>query len=125
MTFPGTNWCGAGDTAYGYYDLGFAWEEDLCCREHDHCPDFIMPQERKHGLRNPSSYYIRMSCDCERKFYQCLKDINSFTAFLIGKFYFNIYNAWCFKKDYEKSDRPTNRYDFRPQVYQWIEMPSY
>ena len=32
MIFPGTKWCGAGDVADSYDDLGYHREADKCCR---------------------------------------------------------------------------------------------
>lgn len=33
----GTKWCGPGNTASGYDDLGSHSDVDACCRDHDHC----------------------------------------------------------------------------------------
>lgn len=51
ITFPGTRWCGPGNTANGYEDLGKFKETDKCCRDHDHC-DNIPAGEEKYGLKN-------------------------------------------------------------------------
>ena len=37
LSFPGTLWCGPGETAGDPDALGPAGETDACCREHDHC----------------------------------------------------------------------------------------
>ncbi|XP_047523644.1 phospholipase A2-like [Pieris napi] len=134
-THKRTKWCGSGTTANDYNELGNAWEEDQCCREHDHCSDVIPPERRKHNLLNDSAY-TRTSCDCDDKFYRCLKKINSKTAYFIGVLYFNIYNAKCFKKDYKMTVCATKRTFFskckdyerdysRPQLYQWFESPNF
>lgn len=36
LSYPGTRWCGPGNTADDYDDLGAHPEEDKCCRRHDH-----------------------------------------------------------------------------------------
>lgn len=36
LSYPGTRWCGPGNTADDYDDLGTHPEEDKCCRRHDH-----------------------------------------------------------------------------------------
>lgn len=56
MIFPGTKWCGPGDIAKNYNDLGTYRETDKCCREHDNCGDLILPRKSKHGLENPDSF---------------------------------------------------------------------
>lgn len=51
--FTGTNWCGNGDVAENYDDLGRNNETDACCREHDHCPTFIEAFATDFDLKNP------------------------------------------------------------------------
>ncbi|CAG2102331.1 unnamed protein product, partial [Medioppia subpectinata] len=34
----GGSWCGLGDAADTYDDLGTKRDIDVCCRAHDHCP---------------------------------------------------------------------------------------
>jgi hypothetical protein len=41
LMFPGTKWCGRGQTALHYHDIGEDREADVCCRDHDCCPDLI------------------------------------------------------------------------------------
>jgi hypothetical protein len=53
--FPGTKWCGYGNTATNYYHLGEFFNEDKCCRSHDHC-DSIESGETKYGLTNTEKY---------------------------------------------------------------------
>lgn len=50
LIYPGTKWCGAGNDAATYDDLGTAEEVDMCCREHDHCDMFIEAGQSKYGL---------------------------------------------------------------------------
>ncbi|KAL9925335.1 phospholipase A2-like isoform 2-T2 [Glossina fuscipes fuscipes] len=49
---PGTKWCGPGNTAANYDDLGNLREVDMCCRDHDHCESIIMPDVTLHNLYN-------------------------------------------------------------------------
>lgn len=52
MTAPGTKWCGPGNTAANYNDLGKHRDTDMCCREHDHCEDIVESQQMLHGVFN-------------------------------------------------------------------------
>jgi hypothetical protein len=40
----GTKWCGEGNIASNFYDIGQLTELDNCCREHDFCADYIFPR---------------------------------------------------------------------------------
>ena len=51
LIFPGTKWCGPGDVASSYEDLGQFRETDMCCRDHDHCEN-IPGGGEKYGLTN-------------------------------------------------------------------------
>lgn len=52
----GTKWCGSGNIAENYDDLGEYKDTDYCCREHDSCPDYIEAKGTKHGLTNTASF---------------------------------------------------------------------
>lgn len=54
--YKGTKWCGAGNDAATYDDLGTAEEVDMCCREHDHCDMFIEAGQSKYGLTNNGDF---------------------------------------------------------------------
>ncbi|KAJ8312465.1 hypothetical protein KUTeg_009838 [Tegillarca granosa] len=41
LMYPGTKWCGRGQTALHFNDLGTDREADVCCRDHDLCPHII------------------------------------------------------------------------------------
>eukprot|EP00095_Tigriopus_kingsejongensis_P006692 maker-scaffold25_size650667-snap-gene-1.18 protein:Tk06692 transcript:maker-scaffold25_size650667-snap-gene-1.18-mRNA-1 annotation:"phospholipase a2 isozymes pa3a pa3b pa5" len=69
---PGTNWCGLGDVAENYFDLGRNFYEDKCCRAHDHCPIKIDSKATRFGLKNRGSY-TKSHCRCDDVFYECLK----------------------------------------------------
>jgi len=91
---PGTLWCGFNDIAESYYSLGPNHRVDRCCRAHDHCPDKIKSFSRKQGLLN-STPYTKSNCECDRRFYNCLKKSNSSTGASVGNFYFNFLNLQC------------------------------
>ncbi|VVC97865.1 unnamed protein product, partial [Leptidea sinapis] len=97
--YPGTKWCGTGDTASGYDDLGKEVEADKCCRDHDFCPDVITAGETKYNLTN-TAYYSRLACSCDEKFLKCLEAANTKSSNSIGNVYFNVLGTKCYKKDY-------------------------
>ncbi|KAJ8712768.1 hypothetical protein PYW08_008072 [Mythimna loreyi] len=99
ISYPGTKWCGPGNSAKNDDDLGTEVEADACCREHDKCPDVIGRYDSKHGLMN-RAFYTRLNCDCDDKFYSCLKAGNTTTSLYVGEIYFNTLNTQCFKEDY-------------------------
>ncbi|XP_072342409.1 group 3 secretory phospholipase A2 isoform X2 [Scyliorhinus torazame] len=66
-TLPGTIWCGAGDSAENFTDLGLFDRTDLCCREHDHCEHKISAFAYNYGMRNFRLHTIS-HCDCD---YSC------------------------------------------------------
>lgn len=52
----GTKWCGTGDIAETYSDLGSEMAMDRCCRQHDLCPIKIRAYQNKYELMNDSLY---------------------------------------------------------------------
>ncbi|XP_064469236.1 uncharacterized protein LOC135383861 [Ornithodoros turicata] len=100
--FPGTKWCGAGDVARNYDDLGVAAGTDSCCRAHDHAHDNIPAFGEKHGLRN-TNFYTMTHCTDDRQFHTCLKGDNSATSVTVGTMYFDILRTWCFDFTYPKT----------------------
>uniref|UniRef100_A0A023GBM1 Phospholipase A2 n=1 Tax=Amblyomma triste TaxID=251400 RepID=A0A023GBM1_AMBTT len=100
--FPGTKWCGAGDVAKNYDDLGPSRATDACCREHDHADDSIPALEVKYGLRN-TNLYTMTHCKDDRKFYGCLLNDSSVPSFTVGKLFFNILRTKCFDYTYPKT----------------------
>lgn len=93
FTYPGTLWCGAGNMADDYHQLGegntlwtlplfcsfvylftrfyflsageFA-ETDSCCRVHDHCPHVIHAFSSKYGRTN-FKWHSLSHCDCDNE----------------------------------------------------------
>ncbi|CAH0713673.1 unnamed protein product, partial [Brenthis ino] len=135
LVFPGTKWCGPGDTADNYDDLGTAKETDMCCRDHDYCEN-IPSGETKYNLTN-SAYYTRLNCKCDEKFRKCLRSANSETSRTVGITYFNIIGTQCYRKDYpiiqcKRKGGWLNQkcleysYDTRSEkVYQWFDVPNF
>lgn len=131
----GTKWCGPGNTASGYEDLGSQKEVDMCCREHDHC-DNIPAGETKYNLTN-SDFFTVLNCDCDREFHQCLHKINSNMSNRIGRMYFTLRNRCyhdnnpiveCMEYDTEVFLRRCIQYKFderQPKCYQWFDLPLY
>ncbi|RWS27226.1 Phospholipase A2 isozyme PA4-like protein [Leptotrombidium deliense] len=95
---PGTKWCGLGDTAKDYYDLGEKRDIDLCCRAHDHCPIRLKAFRYGYGLIN-FSFYTKSHCECDEDFHRCLKKQPDDFAATLGNFYFNIMKIQCIKED--------------------------
>ncbi|KAH9368045.1 hypothetical protein HPB48_019874 [Haemaphysalis longicornis] len=99
--FAGTKWCGAGDVAKNYDDLGPSRATDACCREHDHSEDNIAALQSKYGLRN-TNLYTMTHCKDDRKFYGCLLNDSSLPSATVGKLFFNILRTKCFDYTYPK-----------------------
>ncbi|KAG8187722.1 hypothetical protein JTE90_000186 [Oedothorax gibbosus] len=94
---PGTKWCGVGDIAGSFEDLGTQQEVDACCRAHDHCPVKLKAFRTGYGLIN-FSLYTKSHCDCDKEFYSCLKESTNKIADVVGNFYFNIMRVQCIKE---------------------------
>ncbi|KAH8418341.1 hypothetical protein KR222_000884, partial [Zaprionus bogoriensis] len=94
ITVPGTNWCGPGNVADNYDDLGYEFELDKCCRTHDHCADKIPAQKERYGLSNKGLFPI-FSCACEAAFRQCLSSLHSIESAALGRIYFSTTSV-CF-----------------------------
>ncbi|EDW09986.1 phospholipase A2 [Drosophila mojavensis] len=94
ITVPGTKWCGPGNIAESYDDLGTDVELDMCCRAHDNCHEKISPSTELHGLTNNDLFPI-FSCACESKFRQCLSSLHNVESAALGRIYFSTRNQ-CF-----------------------------
>ncbi|TNN62106.1 Group 3 secretory phospholipase A2 [Liparis tanakae] len=64
FTYPGTLWCGAGNMADHYGQLGEFADTDSCCRIHDHCPHVIHAFSSNYGHNNFKWHSI-CHCDCD------------------------------------------------------------
>nr|XP_033809586.1 group 3 secretory phospholipase A2 [Geotrypetes seraphini] len=93
-TVPGTLWCGAGDSAGNFTELGIFKGTDLCCREHDHCAERLTSFEYNYGVRNYRLHTIS-HCDCDYRFKKCLHDVNDTISTFVGITFFNLLEAPC------------------------------
>lgn len=135
MWKKGTKWCGPGNTAANYDDLGNQKEVDMCCRDHDHC-DNIAAGETKYNLTN-RDFFTVLNCDCDKEFKECLHKINSKMSNRIGRLYFTLRNHCyydtnpvieCDEYDTEVFLRRCIHYKLderQPKRYQWFDLPLY
>lgn len=94
---PGTKWCGVGDIASTFEELGSQAIVDSCCRAHDHCPVKLKAFRVGYGMIN-LSFYTKSHCDCDRLFHRCLKLTNNKLADAVGNFYFNFMRVQCLRE---------------------------
>ncbi|CAN8013417.1 unnamed protein product, partial [Ixodes persulcatus] len=99
LIFPGTKWCGAGDVAKNYDDLGRESVTDMCCRDHDHATDSLAPFETEHGVTNVMLYTMT-NCQDDCKFYNCLLEVNSLAGNAMGTIFFDTLRTNCFAYGY-------------------------
>ncbi|XP_076020326.1 group 3 secretory phospholipase A2 [Genypterus blacodes] len=93
---PGTLWCGSGNKATSYADLGVFAETDSCCREHDQCKDTILSFDSNFGVFN-SHIFTMSHCDCDNKFRSCLMEAEDSISDVVGYTFFNLLNLYCFE----------------------------
>ncbi|XP_022595537.1 group 3 secretory phospholipase A2-like [Seriola dumerili] len=93
---PGTLWCGSGNKAPSYADLGVFAETDSCCREHDQCKYTILSFQSEFGVFN-SNIFTMSHCDCDNKFHSCLMEANDSIADVVGYTFFNLLKMHCFE----------------------------
>ncbi|CAG5037073.1 unnamed protein product [Parnassius apollo] len=67
LIMPGTKWCGVGQLAERYSELGDDRAEDRCCRAHDNCHVNIGAFRRRFGYFNFRPYTIS-HCRCDRRY---------------------------------------------------------
>ncbi|KAG8232715.1 hypothetical protein J437_LFUL013308, partial [Ladona fulva] len=131
----GTKWCGTGNIATSDNDYGAYDAPDRCCKEHDHCPEFLDPGQSRYGLTNSASL-SRLECSCEMKFYNCLKGAGTNAANNIGMLYFSFLVNTCYKEDYpiltcyQKGffHRRCANYELdttKPKVWQFFDLPTF
>ncbi|XP_059047627.1 uncharacterized protein LOC131843049 [Achroia grisella] len=91
---PGTKWCGTGDIAADYHDLGADRRLDRCCRTHDLCPTKVRAFSKRYNLTN-NSLYSKSHCTCDDLLFDCLKTTNTSASHLMGHIYFNLVQVPC------------------------------
>ncbi|KAJ3656658.1 hypothetical protein Zmor_015714 [Zophobas morio] len=131
--YPVTRWCGDLDLIELFGDFEKFSKIASCCRAHDTCPENMDPDSSKYGLMN-TCLFERTLCDCDKRFYECLKNDDSFGANSIGYTYFTILGPQCFKQDYpiidcvEESGGRCEEYltdTDGEKIYQWFDSPVY
>uniref|UniRef100_A0AAY3ZUI0 phospholipase A2 n=1 Tax=Denticeps clupeoides TaxID=299321 RepID=A0AAY3ZUI0_9TELE len=93
---PGTLWCGTGSAARHYGELGMFEHVDRCCRDHDHCNHTIPAFAVNFGVFNGNLFTIS-HCDCDRRFRECLFNVNETISHMVGYTFFNILKLPCFE----------------------------
>jgi len=93
--YPGTNWCGTGNEAQSFHDLGEQRGTDKCCRSHDFCPYTIEGFTTKYDLFNYRFHTIS-HCECDIRFRTCLKNIGDGVSDTVGKLFFDVMGLKCF-----------------------------
>ncbi|VVC44188.1 Phospholipase A2 domain,Phospholipase A2, histidine active site [Cinara cedri] len=91
---PGTKWCGSGDLATSFFDLGPEIKLDKCCRTHDLCPSKVRSFSTRYNITN-NSMYTKSHCMCDQTFYNCLKKAKHPTGDIMGSIYFNLLTVPC------------------------------
>ncbi|ALC40851.1 CG30503 [Drosophila busckii] len=136
ITVPGTKWCGPGNTAANYEDLGTEVDIDICCRAHDHCEDKILSNEKLNGLNNDGVFPI-FSCSCESAFRECLVALHSMESAALGRIYFRSTNV-CFDYNHPIEACEQHQWDLfqsrcisykldeaQPARWQFYDLPYY
>ncbi|GAA6225782.1 uncharacterized protein LOC108876047 [Lates japonicus] len=101
FTYPGTLWCGAGNMADHYDQLGDFAQTDSCCRTHDHCPHVIHAFSSNYGHTNFKWHSI-CHCDCDNALKNCLRKVNDTSSRVVGQAFFNVIGVPCFEFVYEE-----------------------
>ncbi|XP_068174061.1 uncharacterized protein proca1 [Antennarius striatus] len=101
FTYPGTLWCGAGNMADHYDQLGEFAQTDSCCRIHDHCPHVIHAFSSKYGYTNFKWHSI-CHCTCDNTLKDCLRKVNDTSSRVVGQAFFNVIGVPCFEFTYEE-----------------------
>lgn len=94
--FPGTLWCGFGNSANHSDQLGIFPTTDRCCRAHDQCPLVIEPFKTRFGLFNFRLYSVS-ECNCDQAFRSCLQLEGSSNSKSVGQIFFNFFKIPCFE----------------------------
>ncbi|XP_015238481.1 PREDICTED: protein PROCA1 [Cyprinodon variegatus] len=101
FTYPGTLWCGAGNMADNYNQLGEFADTDSCCRTHDHCAHVIHAFSSNYGYTN-FKWHSLSHCDCDDELKACLRKVNDTSSRVVGQAFFNVIGVPCFDFTYEE-----------------------
>ncbi|XP_048838435.1 nucleolar protein dao-5 isoform X2 [Brienomyrus brachyistius] len=96
FTYPGTLWCGAGNIADNYDQLGEFAATDSCCRVHDHCPYVVQAFSTNFGYTNFKWHSIS-HCECDNALKECLRKVNDTSSRVVGQAFFNVIEVPCFE----------------------------
>ncbi|XP_023673850.1 uncharacterized protein proca1 [Paramormyrops kingsleyae] len=96
FTYPGTLWCGAGNIAENYDQLGEFTATDSCCRVHDHCPYVVQAFSTNFGYTNFKWHSIS-HCECDNALKECLRKVNDTSSRVVGQAFFNVIEVPCFE----------------------------
>uniref|UniRef100_A0A182PI10 Phospholipase A2 n=1 Tax=Anopheles epiroticus TaxID=199890 RepID=A0A182PI10_9DIPT len=118
--YPGTVWCGDGNQAKSENDIGFFRLTDSCCRAHDLCPITIAAGEQFNRLKN-NGYFTRSHCDCDKQFYNCLKNANTLVSRQVGYTYFNLLKPQCFRYEHPKLNCTKRYTDPLSDMLRWCD----
>ncbi|PAA58522.1 hypothetical protein BOX15_Mlig003516g3 [Macrostomum lignano] len=91
----GTKWCGAGNIARNFSDLGSAFETDKCCRQHDYCGVYVRPSEVKYNFKNTFLFTLS-HCECDNSFLKCLQASKDAQAKSVLYYFFYSLRMPCF-----------------------------
>nr|CAH0105183.1 unnamed protein product [Daphnia galeata] len=107
--YPGTKWCGLGDVADDFDDIGIHASTDKCCREHDHCHDYMSPGTCKYGLCN-YSIFTKSHCDCDERFRRCLlNETNDKASTSVGFIFFSVSALSCYQQSPDCGNKISRR----------------
>ena len=97
-----------GNIAENDDQLGTYADVDSCCRSHDKCDRKVRAFAKNYGYRNWRPYTVS-DCDCDKKFYNCLKSANEHpkAANVVGTLFFNVLKMPClnFNEDGETAKK--------------------
>lgn len=100
-----TNYCGPGDAASDDRETveGHMSNIDQCCKVHDDCDEIISSKndfKQYPKLPLKKLHFTSLNCECDRLFYNCMKQTQSILADLIMWIY-TIAQSSCFQNEYK------------------------
>lgn len=119
----GTNWCGTGDIASNYHDLGFENEVDRCCRTHDLCPVKIRAYQRRYDLTN-EHLYTKYILD-ETAYYNSIQRCNVFLSSLMASISDPIVSAMTCSSSAWSTRTPQFQVQSASSTSMWLELSAW